>query len=284
MIVILGVTIKPAPQYSWSISSKEKNRRAHATNGNSASTNNKTKHPVDLSTLSHDALVKLVKKSNKDAQNTAKANSKLKKAADKQEAEIKKLRQETNQLQVEKNLEVEKIQEQIKTLTDQMASHVATFEASTAKRTIPQTRNLGGQNRRKDLIEQAIRTSNRHAYVTNLHSNALWVSREKLWCILLRMGPRDRLFFFGVFILIAGRLAWTKFQRVFWICLSAKKKFWQKMVGFPVSFFSKNFKPTFKFETEHNDIFRILGPPKKKQLFVSFFSVKKWQETWVFSV
>ena len=207
MIVILGVTIKPAPQYSWSLSTKEKNRLAHAANGNSATPTNKTKHPVDLTTLSQDALVKLVKKSTKDAQATAKANTKLKKVADRQQAEIKKLRADASQLQVQQNSEMETMQKQIKTLTDQMASHVATFEASTAKRTIPQTRNLGGQNRRKDLIEQAIRTSNRHAYVTNLHSNALWVSREKLWCILLRMGPRDRLFFFGVFILIAGRLA-----------------------------------------------------------------------------
>ena len=180
MIVILGVKIKPAPQYSWSLSTKEKNRLAHAANGNSATTTNKTKHPVDLTTLSQDALVKLVKKSNKDAQATAKANTKLKKVADRQQAEIKKLRADASQLQVQQNSEMETMQKQIKTLTDQMTSHVASSQNPAARGTIPQTRNLGGQEHRKDLIDQAIRTSNRKEYVTNLHSNALWAILRSL--------------------------------------------------------------------------------------------------------
>ena len=174
MIVILGVKIKPAPHYVWSLSGKEKNRIAHAANGNSAPPTNKTKHTVDPSALSQDALVKLLKKQTKEAQATAKANAKLKKEAAKQQAEIKKMRADASQLRTKQTSEMKDMQQQIKTLTNQMASRDASSQHSGVRQTIPQTRNLGGQEHRKDLIEQAVRTFNRRDYVANLHSNALW--------------------------------------------------------------------------------------------------------------
>ena len=162
--------------YVWALSAKEKNRLAHALNGNT------TNSTVDVAQMTRKSLenqfhvmAQHVKELSQERDTFEKEHKvetkKLQAELKKQESKAKKQAKEIKK----KDTEMKKIQADFQAQLDALKSSNSPDRGGSPSTGAARLRLLGSQSHRADLIDSAVVREDREAYVSNLSSFSLWV-------------------------------------------------------------------------------------------------------------